>query len=123
MMQLMAVAVALLIARSPSAEAQDSKLLSACSGARANATLTVAITTTTHSEEISWQLDHNATTTHLNSDNNGTHLDEAELDYYGPNHTFSFHDSGGDGWHGGYWELINACNRTIVSSDKNNSAY
>ena len=75
--------------------------------------VTVHIEITTWGNEISWNIDGGTTTSYSNSDNNSPHFHSVDLSASGE-HTFTFSDSWGDGWHGGYWAIINACDETIA---------
>jgi hypothetical protein len=83
-----------------------------CGCADDTAPLSVFLQLRTWTEEISWNFDGQQATSYSSSDTHATDAAVVQLSHT-ENHTFYFVDSWGDGWHGGYWELINHCGVTI----------
>ena len=76
-----------------------------------SAQIKVQITTLIWANEITWNIDGSAQF--------GPYEDSTVNDHVltlpeGP-HTFYYFDSYGDGWHGGYWSLINPADDTIIA--------
>eukprot|EP01046_Picozoa_sp_COSAG06_P046927 COSAG06_NODE_6728_length_2807_cov_9.005908_2_plen_709_part_01 len=75
-----------------------------------NAQISVRITTFDWANEISWDID-GGTAFGPYADNS---VNEQVLDLSAGDHTLNYFDSYGDGWHGGYWTLINPADNSIV---------
>ena len=73
--------------------------------------VTVRITTFDWASEITWNVDGGSSF--------GPYEDNsvADQDLVLPvgEHTFNYFDSYGDGWHGGYWSLINPTDQTVLA--------
>eukprot|EP01043_Picozoa_sp_COSAG02_P058687 COSAG02_NODE_7346_length_3053_cov_7.426713_4_plen_634_part_01 len=80
-------------------------------------TVTVHIYITEYGDEISWTMDGGEPVHHTSEHNGDSHFAQAQLDPSGT-HTFTWADSYGDGWHGGYWELLSPCNVTIAGGER-----
>ena len=87
--------------------------------------VTVHINLATHAEDISWNMDlgefptpgtvrfPTPTTRYTSEDNNRSFLHPFPLQKSFWHHKMYVFDSSDDGWHGGYWEVLNACNGSI----------
>eukprot|EP01046_Picozoa_sp_COSAG06_P033338 COSAG06_NODE_3396_length_5405_cov_6.327554_7_plen_474_part_01 len=73
--------------------------------------ITVQVTTTTWGNEISWNVD-GGTSFGPFADHS---IDEQTLELPIGDHTLYYFDSYGDGWHGGYWTLINPVDGSILA--------
>ena len=83
----------------------------------AEVTVTIEIVQDGWGEEISWSLDSGAVQGYtggqgVTGDNDNTHYPALSLSTTGA-HTFTYADAYGDGWHGGWWQLEDACGRMI----------
>jgi hypothetical protein len=74
-------------------------------------TVDVHIHTTTYAEEISWSIDGSQPTTYTDAQDNDAHFHPVVLP--AGDHTFTYVDSYNDGWHRGYWEILDACGGRI----------
>eukprot|EP01043_Picozoa_sp_COSAG02_P034390 COSAG02_NODE_2401_length_8945_cov_4.251752_1_plen_597_part_10 len=75
-------------------------------------TVTVKIQIATWGEEIVWHIDDHSE--RYTNGNNGEYLvHELAVPYDEDLHTFTFVDTFGDGWHGGWWQLLNSCGGTV----------
>jgi hypothetical protein len=73
-------------------------------------TVTVNIHITSYGNEIRWSIDGGQTTTYSSSHRSHVHPVVLPTDGH---HIFTYMDTYGDGWHGGYWEIVDACGGTI----------
>lgn len=71
----------------------------------------VQITTVDYANEISWNIDGGREFGPY--DDNSVYEESVELS--SGSHTFNYFDSYGDGWHGGYWTLIDPTDQTQVA--------
>ena len=76
-----------------------------------NAQVNVQVTTITWADEITWNVD-GGTTFGPYADNS---VNDQVLDLSVGEHTLNYFDSYGDGWHGGYWTLINPADGTMLA--------
>jgi hypothetical protein len=125
----LAALLALAAAFVPVADAQDCVAGTYSLGYNCYPTVDVHIHIATWGEEISWSMDDGEATTYsggydplrphqvfthieqLTTLNRTTHVHPIVLPV--GNHTFTYTDSLADGWHGGYWEILDACGETI----------
>ncbi len=82
-----------------------------CSPAGASAQIHIQINTLTWANEITWNVDGGATFGPYEDNSVNDHA----LDLPEGTHTFTYFDSYGDGWHGGYWSLINPADGIIIA--------
>jgi hypothetical protein len=84
-------------------------------GSECTPTATVSISIEAWGSEMGWDIDGAGVGVSPGTySNHGSVADvEVSVSTTGE-HTFSFVDSFGDGWHGGYWEVQNACGQTIA---------
>jgi hypothetical protein len=80
--------------------------------------VTVKIHLVAWGEEVTWKIDNHNTTSYTNEDNGNAYFYEKGLSNVVEKHTFSYADSWGDGWHGGYWQIIDGCGGTIAGGAK-----
>lgn len=84
-------------------------------GAQCVPTATVSITVVSWGSEIGWDINGGGVGVSPGTFGNYGSVDDVEVSVATDGvHTFSFEDSFGDGWHGGYWEVKNACGQTIA---------
>ena len=81
----------------------------------ANAQINVQITTFDWANEISWNVDGGTTFPDAASPYNDNSVNDQVLDLSVGDHTLNYFDSYGDGWHGGYWSLINPVDSTTLA--------
>ena len=60
-----------------------------------------------------WQIDEREEMWYSAADNGEVEFTTIQLRADQSEFTFKFSDSWGDGWHGGYWHIVNACGGTI----------
>eukprot|EP01043_Picozoa_sp_COSAG02_P033903 COSAG02_NODE_2339_length_9107_cov_112.188055_5_plen_102_part_00 len=77
----------------------------------ANAQVSVQITALAWANEITWNVD-GGTTFGPYADNS---VNDQLLDLPAGEHTLNYFDSYGDGWHGGYWTLINPADGSTIA--------
>ena len=66
-----------------------------------------------YGEEMMWQIDEGEENWFTASHNGEVVFSSVQLPVDQETFTFKFYDSWGDGWHGGYWHIVNACGGTI----------
>eukprot|EP01051_Picozoa_sp_SAG22_P005693 SAG22_NODE_346_length_11892_cov_40.205970_3_plen_2055_part_00 len=75
--------------------------------------ITVTITIVDWGEEISWSLDGSEPQGYTNDHNDESHHYTLALANTTEPHTFTYADSWGDGWHGGWWQLDDGCGQLL----------
>lgn len=75
--------------------------------------ITVHISIVDWGSEISWTFNDGETVGYTDDHNGELFFHEVAVAPEGT-HTFTFADVWADGWHGGYWEILSACNHTIA---------
>ena len=73
--------------------------------------INIQITTLTWANEITWNIDGGAQFGPYEDNSVNDHM----LTLTEGSHTFTYFDSYGDGWHGGYWSIINDADGTIIA--------
>ena len=85
--------------------------MSSVAPAASTVQVNVQITTLTWANEITWNVD-GGTTFGPYEDNS---VNDQVLDLPAGEHTLNYFDSYGDGWHGGYWTLINPADGSTIA--------
>ena len=74
----------------------------------------IKISIKAYGEEMMWQIDDGEEMWYTAASNGEVEFTTVELRADQGEFTFKFADSWGDGWHGGYWQIVNACGGTIA---------
>eukprot|EP01043_Picozoa_sp_COSAG02_P045391 COSAG02_NODE_4143_length_5719_cov_8.765480_2_plen_1748_part_01 len=84
-------------------------------GAECTPEVTVSIAVVNWGNEMGWDIDDAGVGVQPGTWGMQENVDDVEVPLATTGeHTFSYVDSYGDGWHGGYWEVRNACNQVIA---------